>query len=477
MNVENGKVDILFVSNFSEYLNATESEMIKHLPSEIECKILTYKNSKIANTYSYERFLEDNYNYIKDYNIFDLNDKFKGINFNLTLVAERFLSDYYGLSGVLGHKNYSFDDINFIMKSWVLFLDSYIPGSKIVFSGYADNLISHLTFMISEFYNINCISFGPKNVINHETNYLISGVYAKPCDVLMNGNKKKESHELLKYIKNYNMKNQISRAYKDSKGIDKPLLGLFSANIKKISFWKYVLFGYEIQNQEIKKYLELDRTNIFIKLTSYRKKVINIMLNKLYMKSLNNHIPEGVKSIYFPLQVQPEASTSVTSPYFMNLLSTVEYISKSLPLGYLLIVKEHPAVKGIRNISFYKQVNALPNVKLISTGENARELMKNCELTIGFGGTTLLESIYLGKKILIFEDSFYSNSKLVRKLKDFRNLNNEILDFINLQLSAKEKELELENMLNYYYQRGFPRYENFEKNMAINLMKIFNELK
>jgi hypothetical protein len=150
-------------------------------------------------------------------------------------------------------------------------------------------------------------------------------------------------------------------------------------------------------------------------------------------------------------------------------------VSKSLPLGFVLVVKDHPAVKGMRSISFLKKIRSLPNVYLVNPKSNAKNLMTLSTLIIGFGGTTLLEAISLGKKILIFEDSFYSQGKLVHRLKEYRNLHDEILDFLNLDISDDSKKKELEDMLNYFYQRGFPRYTDFEKNMAVNLMKIYND--
>jgi len=473
-DISKEKIDILFVSNFSENLTLTESRIIDYLPNNLKSRILTYKKSNIKNTYSYEEFLEENYDYVNNFDIDAFNKKYQAINLNFIILVERFISDYYMLDGTLGHKNYSFGELNFIVKSWILFLDPFIGNAKIVFSGYADNMISYMAFLLSEYNNKKCISFGPKNVINNETNYLVDNIYAKPCHELINDNEKKSATELLSYVKNFNIKKQLERAYKRNKGIDKPIFGIFSSNIKKKSFWNYLIFGHDIEDKKIKKYLELDRVNVYSKIYSYVKKSLNIMCSKIYMKFSNEALPSS-RIIYFPLQVQPEASTSVTSPYFMNLLSTVEYLSKSLPFGHTLVVKEHPAINGMRGMLFYKKIQSLPNVILMNTNYNAKDIMKRSEVTIGFGGTTLLESIYLGKKIFIFEDTFYSDSRLVRKLKDFRNLNKELLDFIDMDLSETDKEYELEKMLNYFYQRGFPRYIDFEKNMAINLMKIYNE--
>jgi hypothetical protein len=470
----NNRLDILFVSNYSDNLNATEDIMRQNMPSDLKCEILTYRDSAIKDSYSYEQYIEKNYEIINSYEIKDLNRKFKGINFSSVIAAERLISDYYGLDGILGHKRYSLQDLNFIIKSWVLFLDPFIQKSEIIFSGYADNLISHLTLILSSFYNKKCISFGPKNVINHETNYLVSGIYSKPLERLKNNNKFTESSKLCEYIKNYDMKKQVTKAYKSNNGLSKPIFGFISRNVIKKTFWRFIIFGYKTSDHRVRKYLEIDRVSLFYKLLAYAKKFKNKIFNKVYINFLQKKLPD-TDFIYFPLQVQPEASTSVTSPYFMNLKSTIEYISKSLPLGYTLVVKEHPAMKGMRSTGFYRRINSLPNVELVHPGINSKKIIKESSLIIGFGGTTLLEAIYLGRKILIFQDSFYSDSKLVKKVLKVRSLNSEILGFLELNISKNDAELELEKMLNFFYQRGFPRYDNFEKNMAENLVKVYLE--
>ena len=65
-------------------------------------------------------------------------------------------------------------------------------------------------------------------------------------------------------------------------------------------------------------------------------------------------IPEG-KKVYFPLHVQPEYTTDVRAPFYTNQFAIVENIAKSIPIGYRVVVKEHPGMKGERTFSYYRQ--------------------------------------------------------------------------------------------------------------------------
>jgi len=468
------KKKVLFVSNFSDYLNETEECISSYLENKIEYKILTYKISQIKKSLSYEAFLIENYDKVRSISEFDIQKKYPDTNFTLSIVAERFFSDYYFLGGALGHKKINFKDQQFFVKSLITFLETHIKESEIVFSGYPDNIISHLTFLICDKYNKRCISFGPKNIINHNRLYLTETIYARPVENLKNQNEELSIQELSKYISNYDMSKQLKAGFKKTKGLDKPFLDIFSPNIFNLKYWKYTLFGYSASNKKIKIFLEIDRANLFSKLTSSFVKSKNTILCKFFyiFQSRNER---STKFIYFPLQVQPEASTSVVSPYFMNILSTVEYISKSLPIGYKLVVKDHPGIRGRRSISTLRKIKSLANVTLVNPSTPSKELIKESELIIGFGGTTLIEAIFHGKKILIFDESFYSDSGLVRKLQNFKNLHREILDLINLSINNTEIEADIHKMLNFFHQRGFPRFENPERNMAENFLRLINE--
>lgn len=74
---------------------------------------------------------------------------------------------------------------------------------------------------------------------------------------------------------------------------------------------------------------------------------------------------EGEKYVYMPLHLIPESTTSILSPFYINELSVIEAVSKSIPAGWFLYVKEHQAMLGERSLSFYKTINKLPNVKMV----------------------------------------------------------------------------------------------------------------
>ena len=72
-------------------------------------------------------------------------------------------------------------------------------------------------------------------------------------------------------------------------------------------------------------------------------------------------------------------STMVYARFYLNQISVIENLSKSIPVGYKIYVKEHPSMIGRRNRDYYNQIKILPNVKLIDPFIDSNILLKNLD--------------------------------------------------------------------------------------------------
>jgi len=111
--------------------------------------------------------------------------------------------------------------------------------------------------------------------------------------------------------------------------------------------------------------------------------------------------------IFFPLHVEPEASTLVANPYHTNQISIIEALSKSTPLSFRLLVKEHPTMAGIRPTQFYKAIEKMPNVVLIDPSVSSTEMIKSASLTATISGTVGWESLLMKKPLLLMGEVPY----------------------------------------------------------------------
>lgn len=109
--------------------------------------------------------------------------------------------------------------------------------------------------------------------------------------------------------------------------------------------------------------------------------------------------------IYFPLHVDPEASTMVLSPWHTDQISVIESLAKSAPAEMIIVVKEHAPMLGKRPRGFYEKIATMPRVILIGPEHNGLSIVQKAELTAVITGTAAWEAIRLGKPTLIIGNS------------------------------------------------------------------------
>ncbi|MDH5525513.1 MAG: hypothetical protein OEY01_16205 [Desulfobulbaceae bacterium] len=119
------------------------------------------------------------------------------------------------------------------------------------------------------------------------------------------------------------------------------------------------------------------------------------------------------KYVYFPLHVQPEASTMLLAPYYLDQLSVLENISKSLPIGYRLVVKEHPSMLGRRAFGYYDRIKALSNTRLVFPFTDGFKIIQNSSAIVTITGTTGLEGLLYKKPVILLGSAYYRFCPLV----------------------------------------------------------------
>lgn len=150
------------------------------------------------------------------------------------------------------------------------------------------------------------------------------------------------------------------------------------------------------------------------------EKYREVFINKNLKKEIN---PKD-NFVYFPLHQEPERVLLIASPFYTNQIETVRHIAKSLPLGYKLVVKEHPTqtIRGWREISYYKEIMEIPNVILLHPSVSSEEIMKKCSLVITVGGTSGFEAAFYQKPSIIFADMGYGILSSIEKITSITEL-------------------------------------------------------
>jgi len=149
------------------------------------------------------------------------------------------------------------------------------------------------------------------------------------------------------------------------------------------------------------------------------------------MLSLNNPFDDGPLPgdyAFMTLHLQPEASTSVLAPFFANQRYVIENVARALPLHWKLVVKPNPLMIGQEPVAFYRRVQKIPNVQLVSPAANTRKLILGSKAVVAITGTSGFEALLLGKKVIVFGKPIWSICRSVSKCTDFTYLHRLLQD-------------------------------------------------
>jgi hypothetical protein len=131
---------------------------------------------------------------------------------------------------------------------------------------------------------------------------------------------------------------------------------------------------------------------------------------------------DGEKYVFFPLHYQPEATTLVWAPYYVDQIAAVENIAKTLPIDHVLYVKEHKASLGRRPLGYYARLRRIPNVRLISPYCDSHDLIKKCSAVCVLSSTVGWEAILYEKPVISLGEAFYNAFDLVQHVRAMADL-------------------------------------------------------
>ena len=161
----------------------------------------------------------------------------------------------------------------------------------------------------------------------------------------------------------------------------------------------------------------------------------------------------NISFVYFPLNINEEQSLLHQAPYYTNQIEVIRHIAKSIPINYLLYVKEHVAagLRGWNDVEYYKQIIDIPNVQFIHPEFDNNILIKNSKLVIAIRGTSTLKAVQFGKPTITFGKQPYQIIPFVFAVNSLDSLP----ELIKKALECKTNPLDYERFNDYFSIDGF----------------------
>ena len=113
--------------------------------------------------------------------------------------------------------------------------------------------------------------------------------------------------------------------------------------------------------------------------TPARARYIDLRLGGRYLRRSEL---ANIEYVFFPLNSEPEVALSIHAPSFQNQIEVVRNAARSLPVGMVLLVKEHPRSHGYRPYTYYEKLLDIPNVRIADPRLEAHELIRSAQLVL-----------------------------------------------------------------------------------------------
>lgn len=178
------------------------------------------------------------------------------------------------------------------------------------------------------------------------------------------------------------------------------------------------------------------------------------------------------KFVFMPLLMQPEENIDLISTRYNNQIETARQVSMFLPADYCLVVKDHPAMRSKRSISYLNKIKFTPNVKLIDSKIPNWKILEKTNIVVATSGTSVFEASLLGKSTILLGNlgtiKFLPNVHFCERLENLKKIVERI---DKTKVDKKETLVQLKKYVHSAFKKGM-KYDMWE-----NKIQYKNSLK
>jgi hypothetical protein len=136
----------------------------------------------------------------------------------------------------------------------------------------------------------------------------------------------------------------------------------------------------------------------------------------------------GLDFAFYPMHTEPEVALSVFGRPYLNQIETIRNIALNLPVGWKLVVKDHPNSWGFHSARYYEKILAIPNVVLLPARVGSDRVLPHARLAVIVNGTIGFEAIVKRIPLITLGASPYGvfPESMVRHVRSLHDLGGEV---------------------------------------------------
>ena len=134
--------------------------------------------------------------------------------------------------------------------------------------------------------------------------------------------------------------------------------------------------------------------------------------------------------VYFPLHVTDDYKITRIIPHCRDQVSLVEQVADALPVGYDLVLKEHPMSIGRNSVRLLRRLRRRPNVRLIQPYTSTHDLIRESAAVAVISSTVGLEALLYEKPVLTLGDPFYAGFGVTVDVDSFAEITEQVPELL-----------------------------------------------
>ena len=196
-----------------------------------------------------------------------------------------------------------------------------------------------------------------------------------------------------------------------------------------------------------------------------------------YSRYVSADVDLSKKFVYFPLQMQPELTTTILGKEYSDQLLAIERLSAMLPEDWYIYVKENPKQgQHQRGAEFYHRLSRIPNCVYVDITIDTYDLMRASQFVASVTGTACWESITGGKPAMIFGQIWYMSYPGITVYREGLTVDDVMGNtFTHEELERAHSELHarsIPGIMGMSYAAIYPEYdEQVNQNLLTDYLK------
>lgn len=121
--------------------------------------------------------------------------------------------------------------------------------------------------------------------------------------------------------------------------------------------------------------------------------------------------------IYYPLHVPADFALTVRSPEYLDQYGLIDYLCRIAPLGYRVVIKEHPALVGAAHPHRIRELfDHHDNLTMLSPDINNHVVLATAAAVVTVNSKSGAEALLHGKPVIVLGNAFYDICPLVYRV-------------------------------------------------------------